>query len=254
MSTAESMQPCGIRQCRTKHRKGYIIELAAGTVSHVGALCGKKHFGTSNWKVRLKAYREASESEARARAHQEMRARAERLLATPMAAPPDLTRVREMHKAFDLLPAKVRDSIIAKAQDRDGRITRQRPATQEEVKNAKFHGRRIPLEMQETIGNLIGLPGILPSSRADYLWDVAMPAALEALRSALDANADDLFLAIREIGALEARIQDAILKALDFFAEENLVQLRLLPTSRLLGIGAVVVHAHPEFRIELLGP
>lgn len=36
--------PCGLKSCRQPHREGYLVELADGTLTNVGRICGG-HFG-----------------------------------------------------------------------------------------------------------------------------------------------------------------------------------------------------------------
>jgi hypothetical protein len=251
MSSATPMQPCGIRQCRTKHRKGFIVELAGGSVSHVGKNCGKKHFGSSNWRVRLKAYRESAQAEAQAEALIQARAQAAKRLSEPLSPPQEMSQVRVMLTAFDSLPPRIRDSLVAKAEDRDGRIIRSRPASEQEMSNAKFRGERVPQTVEEVVGSFLGLKAILRSNRADYLWDVELPNAREALRESLAFDAAAIGLALRELDLSELRLVTSIKDALMFFESSNLSQIPLLPTAVIAGVKRVFVTNTPGFKIRL---
>ena len=59
---------CGIAECGTLHRNGYVIEFVDGRCSHVGRHCGRKHFGASVWKIQLRALKRKEEAAAAAEA------------------------------------------------------------------------------------------------------------------------------------------------------------------------------------------
>ena len=251
MSNASPMQACGIRQCRTKHRKGFIVELVEGAISHVGGYCGKKHFGAA-WKARLRAYREAAKAEAEAIALVEIRGRAENVLCSPLLPPEHLARVRQMLSAFDALPIELRDSLIAKAQDRDPQISRSRPPTPKEISDAKFHGKPRPSQVKDVIGTITGLRAIMRSRRADYLFDDELPAQLDVIRSSLHGgDGDEIFEALRSFNTSKEQLAESIRESLLFFTQENLGQLRMMPASIRLKILSVSVIDHPVFKIEI---
>lgn len=251
MPTASPMQSCGIQQCRTKHRTGFIVELADESVSHVGRHCGKKHFGTAAWKVRLRTYREAAQAGAQSRALAEARESAVTLLQSPISEPSELSLVRKMLAAFDGLPPPICDSLIAKAQDNKSQITRSRPATEKEIKDAKFYGKPRPSQVDEVIGNFASLKAILPSRRADHIWDKVVPGRFDAIRSSLNGSTDEIATSIRNYQEAFALLTQSIREALSFFKRDNLAQLPLLQTSNRLNIVSVTLTDESEFKIEL---
>ena len=251
MPSAAPMQPCGIRQCRTKHRKGFIVELTSHAVSHTGGHCGKKHFGTAAWRERLRSYRDAKQAEAKATALEEVRERAEKVLGTKIVPPPQYDSANKMLAVFDKLPSELRDSIVAKAQDRDSSIAFFRAPTKKEIDNAKFLGERAPTQIRQVIGNIAGLSALLRSSRADYLYEVEIPARLKVVQSSMDGDADDLFDALRKFDVAVQLLNDSIFEAHLFFTDLNFAQFSNLGAVKRLGITSVNIEFEPNFKILL---
>jgi hypothetical protein len=157
-----------------------------------------------------------------------------------------------MLAAFDDLPIELRDSLIAKAQDRDPQISRSRPPTHKEISDAKFHGKPKPTQVKDVIGTIAGLQAILRSRRADYLFDEELPAKLGVIRSSLDdRSGDEVFEAMRSFNASKEQLVQSIRESLLFFTQENLSQLSMLPTSIRLKVLSVSVIEHPVFKIEI---
>lgn len=251
MSPKEPMEPCGIRQCRTAHRNGFIIELKDGSVSHVGGYCGKKHFGATTWKARLRNFRAATKAQAKQTALHEARTKAQAILSAGILRPDGLDRTQKMLAEFDRLPASLRDTLIAKAQDRTPDILRYRSANEKEIREAKFYGKPKPGRISEVVGRLEGLDAILPSRRADRIWRESIPYRIKILdRSSRDSEGDP-FEAIRAFELEMANLQKSIADARLFFSNENIRRLSLLPAFQRLGLSTIQTRDVDDFLIEI---
>ena len=245
MSQSAPMQPCGIRQCKTPHRKGFIVELGDHVISHVGGHCGKKHFGAISWKARLRNYRDAAREQAKAEAQSQLRRRAEVLLSNVMNEPSELKEVRVMLSAFDRLPQEIKDSVVSKAQDGISEIIRSRAPNEKEIAEAKFHQQRVPIQIEETIGRLEGIRAVLPSRRADVIFDVSIPDKLNSVRKALGGSSERLDQAMRGYHAAIGDLERAVREAFVFFSNANISQLSLLPSARRVGVKSISTRADP---------
>lgn len=149
MPEKAGLEPCGISQCATPHRRGYLVAIGDGKVGHVGQNCGRKHFGLA-WGERVKSYRRARGERAKASALLEAITSVRALIgAQPIQEDTRIARAREMLGAFDTLPSPLRDSISAKAQDGD-------PAIWESLERSI--NRLIAFFTEENIATLVKLP------------------------------------------------------------------------------------------------
>lgn len=252
MSSRQRMEPCGIRQCRTKHRNGYVVRLDASQLTNVGHRCGLKHFGERRWKVELQRHKQIEQALAAQRANAEALEAARHAVANHPADVIGLRTAIRLIEAFNALPAALRDSLAARANDNQPVVTRLRPITEAEKKKMEFGGKRvIPLDVEEPVGTLLGLVALRQSHRADTLWKRDIPAITARLIEAADrGDAETIPAELRAYNAAMQRLDVAIRETDLFFEQRNLDLLPKLQAARRLGISRVVRTANDSLLVE----
>jgi len=240
MDPKSGLRPCGIAQCHTAHRHGYIVELDSEIRSYVGRDCGKSQFGV-NWQQMHKTFRLEKQRLSRDRAIREVRSSLLTEIDNWRSLENDETSwAREMLKAFDEMPDAIRKTIESRANSADTAIFELRKETPEEVRRRAFResydSRRLPPPKLITVplGKLRGLAGLRPSTRVDRILDVKVPNLLREARALVlsDAStADELGAMSKELLGIEGRINRAIDQLHKFVDHHN---LDLLPHIRAL--------------------
>lgn len=57
---------CGLKNCRTKHQNGYVVETEDGYETHIGSHCGNNHFGVIWGGIRAQYNRNKADRDRRA--------------------------------------------------------------------------------------------------------------------------------------------------------------------------------------------
>lgn len=163
MPKNQGERPCGIRECRTRHRRGWLVRLTDGQLSHVGKDCGESLFG-AEWSRQIRRVRAEKSADMQAKALAEARSDAAAAIREPVPlSPAEIDELKLMRSAIDELPEQVRYSLEARASDGNPRLYISRPPTEDEIKRAKFLKQNRPHTILEEVGRFKGLNALRPS-------------------------------------------------------------------------------------------
>lgn len=225
MPLSEGERPCGISECRSDHRRGWLVRLPDGQLSHVGKDCGKKHFA-ADWTRQIRQFRADKKATMQAQSLDEARADVARAIAEPIPlSSSEIDELKAMRSAIDELPAQVRDSLEARANEGNPRLFNYRPPTEAEKKSAKFMKQPIPDTVAEEVGKFRGLNALRPSQ--------SVVAALErivrqtkALQAMLDtASADELRTQTKRLRDMRVELKSIQNQWRLFFEPSNIAQM-----------------------------
>jgi hypothetical protein len=239
MSPGDGLRPCGILKCQTNHRHGYIVQMPDQRLSHVGRDCGKTHFGES-WTKKRKAFAAARTEAAKLKALEELKELIRATINTwPAFDTPSHQAARRALMQFDLLPEKLRSTLENRAQSGDVTIPGWRDPTPDEIRQAKFYGRKAPVRVQFEQGPLRGLRGINRKSRIDHLIDCQRPLLIEEaenLISKAHVKSDELQTFLRRLVAFPGNVGASASELQAFLSDANLKRVTLLLAAKDLGI------------------
>lgn len=146
---------CGIKSCRTRHQKGYMISTTTGNTANIGNICGRKIFGAEFAILKNKFHKDLNRKKQRDFLSEfnidEYELKINRLL-------DDKEGAKWAHKLISDLsqPPLVPEVVYKKIRDikRTGNanIEVEREATQEEKERDRAIGRRV----QEYVVNVVG--------------------------------------------------------------------------------------------------
>lgn len=255
MSEKDGMRPCGIAQCATDHRHGWLVKLPDDTLAHVGVDCGKKHF--HNWSQMTRTYHSQNRRRAREEALLATRQTLRELIGSTSYESADTRRARERLKIFDGLPDDVREAIQRRTVANDAVVPGQRLQTPSEVMHDRRNeGIKHPQPRMITyVRYLKGLPGIHRTNRVDHLLDVEFPALLReltALADRDDATSKDLTEGTHRLDAFRRRVESSVRQLAAFFSADNIALLgdlrgvRSLGVERIMLVGEQIVVATPK--------
>lgn len=253
MPIAGGMKPCGIVSCSTPHRKGYIVRLADGTVSHIGNKCGKRWFD-ADWSQQLSRYRERRNAAARTLALQDAREHALSVARQPLRISETALRAAlSMKAAYDALPSALRDSLQARASGGDTTLLAHRPPNLREIGEAKEKKKPIPVSVLHPVGKLKGLAALRPSNHPDAIMArlASKAQALELQSTRTDVRAEDLRESARSLEASRGDFEVTLRQWAAFFEPDNLAQLVHLRVVQEMGVGAVRVDGPPSYTVLL---
>jgi len=260
MDPKTGMRPCGIEQCHTDHRHGYVVALPGGLLSHIGKDCGRTKFGVEWARMRSTFTREKREY-AKSAAVRELRDElARQLAAWPALDNEEMQWARATLSSFDELPSKLRIALESRAEQGDSSIPGWRDETEAEMRQRKFFAhdprqkivqRQIPIER----GPLIGLAGIRPNWRVDRWLDIKVPALLaeaEALLAKPGATTEELDGLSRRLNAAPGDVQSSARQLGLFVSQRNLELLPLVRAVDELGIRRVTYDRGPPPKLAVL--
>lgn len=225
MPLAQGERPCGISECRSGHRRGWLVRLPDGHLSHVGKDCGKTHFG-AEWSRQIKQFRADKKSAAQALSLEEARTDVARFIAEllPLSVA-EIDELKAMRAAIDELPAQVRDSLEARANDGNPRLYDFRPPTEAEIRMAKFLKQRRPDTVQQEVGKFRGLNALRPSQSISSALDriERQKKNLQAMTNS--ANADEIRAQSNRLRDMRAELRIIQQQWRLFFEPSNIAQL-----------------------------
>lgn len=215
-------EPCGLKNCKQPHGKGYLVTTTDGSVTNLGSVCGMHAFSVAFTNLRKAFDKELLAKERR-----------ERLEALQSRLPIILerfeglrTQARPLYKAVMTLrgaglPQPIADAIKRMIRSGDGAITRSRKGSQQEREIALESGGArpdMPYYVTETIGRLANV-GALQASETIRTTLIELEPALNRLRdcdvselpdkearhldkatSGLDANLDQISHVLASLG------------------------------------------------------
>jgi hypothetical protein len=239
MSPREGMKPCGIEECETDHRYGFIVRMPDNRLSHVGRYCGKKHFG-ENWNRVRKALSVARKQIAKEQAIVELKVAIQAMLDSwPAFDSAQLRAARSALAEFDQLPEKLRSTLEIRASEGDVAVPGWRAPTEDEKKKAKFLGLKKLDRITFERGPLQGLRGIYSKTRVDDLLDRQSPALVRAAKSLIadpDADSEALNSMRRRLLSFPGEVESSLRKLHAFLDNNNLMVATYLLAAQDLGI------------------
>jgi hypothetical protein len=255
MPEKDGMRPCGIAGCKQPHRHGWLVRLEDGTRSHVGNICGKRHF--KDWHRMRTTYRAAQRAAGVTQARIEARVELAAYLDALQPWESDDTRAaRALLREFDeRLPAAARDTLMSRARESDYLVSERRLQTATEVMlDARNANKKNPQPRVEVfpVGRLAGLKAIARSHRVDVIIDSRLPELVRRLRALLDAlslPADTYRAGIRDVVALRAELDASLANLARFFSADNLALLPKVQGVRNAGVQVVRLDAGPPPRL-----
>ena len=182
---------CGLSSCHRSHGRGYLVTTKDGQETNIGKDCGKKHFSVDFESMR-KAYERDSQNKERREQLETLQARIPSYLAA-------IKNIRAGGAGADCLypllqslttrgkgmPETLIEEISKMAKARNGRIIRQRQATDSEIENLEaMQGKEIkrPHYISEEIGHLAGIAALYPEHNLRELLVVDVTEGLERIQ------------------------------------------------------------------------
>lgn len=262
MDAKTGLRPCGIAQCHTDHRHGFIVALADGMLSYVGRDCGKSQFGAAWNRMRSDLTRE-KRKQTKEQALRELRSG---LLAQienwPSQETKETSWARSVLSAFDELPEVVRQTIESRAKDGDPSILGSRYETEEEVKRRAFMENRTgkhlpsPNRIYFERGPLRGISALRQNSRVDRLLDLIIPALLReatTLSESESAAPEDFGKMNKRLTDIVKQVNKSIGQIRQFVDAQNLDLVRFIRPIEMAGVVAVRLKngsTQPKFVVD----
>ena len=237
-----SLIRCGLADCRTPHRDGFLVETDDGLETNVGHVCGRKAFGT-RFDVERAAYE-------RTRELQDLRDRAKNL---KEQLAPVQSLVREIYKSrfgvewvegiksalYKVLGEDLLSSLEAAQRRGDYGVEQARRRSEEEISRlvAETRRRREDLTFETVrIGSLEPMPWLVFDFKGKLITDL-----LKRLEDLQFVEVDRLEMPVlrqrvKALNGWELRVreaEDAVSSAHHFLSAENIETLSLwIPESR----------------------
>ena len=236
--------PCGLKNCRTRHGKGYLVVAEDGRETNIGHICGKTFFDADFVRMRRVYDADVRAKERRERLTaaqhrlQVWRQQIDDLKSGPHGASwiqRTLTKLSGLRRA---LPRTVGDQLDRIAKQRDGSLMKGRLATAAERERLRAQGVRLESQhyIPEKIGQLEGIAVLFPENDLRKLLVDDMDAidTLEGLdiESLTDRQLGDLDKMVAQIEPTLARAVDAIAAGTRFLTKNNLSQFEQLVETR----------------------
>jgi hypothetical protein len=248
MDPKTGFRPCGIAQCHTDHRHGYVVALSSGFLSYVGRNCGKSQFG-AEWSRMRSAFSRQKREQSKAEALRQLRTGLHNVLNDwPSLETESTTWARSVLRAFDRLPEPIREALESRARAGDASVPGSRYETDDEIKRRVFRENRDskklppPQMIRFERGPLRGLVALRPTMRSDHLLDAALPALLreaKALAESEAATPDDIGKMNKRLSDIVKQISNGVAQLREFIDGDNLALLRFIRPIQLVGVTAV---------------
>lgn len=262
MEQKSGLRPCGIAECHTDHRHGYVVDLRDGIRSYVGRDCGKSQFGVE-WTKMRSAFNKQKREQSKAQALKELRDELARRLDGWQSLESSVTVwARAVLLAFDDLPKMFRDTIESRAAAGDAAVIGYRPETVDEVKMRAFRenwqGKTPPPARNITYerGPLLGLPSLRRAGRVDTLLDLAVPVLHKQARLLIEsdmATPDDFGKVLKRLEDIAKQVENSVRQLQSFVVPSNLALLQYLRPFEQAGV--VGVHfettSPPRFSVSM---
>ena len=239
VSGARILLNCGLTSCRQPHGKGYLVKAKDGRETNIGKDCGKKHFGV-DFETLRKTYDRDLVNATRRQRLGEFQNRAQHYLDTidqlrhgQIGANWVYKTSRALVSKAATMPDEIVQSVSGMAKARDGTITRQRQATEQEVDDIEAReNRRIqrPHYVSESIGMLQGLGVLFPENDLRQILAVDLIPKLVQLKQLSVDTMRELDLASWDkwVAGIDQKLdqtKEAIHHGTLFLSKSNLAQL-----------------------------
>ncbi len=212
---------CGLSNCGTLHKRGYVVKTPKGEQSNIGKDCGKKHFGVEFEELSRQFDRDLEEQLQRISDIQQRERGANWVN-------------RSLKSFWSTLPRLVKDRVYGMVKSRDPKITVSRLATSQELailKEAKEldEGAK-EAYITDTVGTLSGFTSLYKENDIRELLIVDLQSGLKGLLE-LDISSFTEFQLKKHVkwaGQVDSKFDKAevvIGDANKFFQTTNLLQL-----------------------------
>jgi hypothetical protein len=182
---------CGLSSCHQPHGRGYLVTTKDGQETNIGKDCGKKHFS-----VDFETMRKAYERDFQNKEWREQLETIQRRIPSYLDA---IKNIRSGNTGADSLyallqsmtprgkgvPETVVEEISKMVKARNGRITRQRQATDLEIENLEaIQAKEIrrPHYIEEEIGHMAGISALYPEYNLRELLVLDVTKGLEHIQ------------------------------------------------------------------------
>lgn len=225
-------EKCAIKECRTRHWAGRIVQLGDGRLTGIGHKCGKKYF-PDQWSdlIRESKARDASENAQTAMLN--MQVLAEELLARLGEIRPNIDRHHKLKAQFEKsVPASIVDEVRTRASRNDSTIVVSRKLSEQEREIARATGQASAKYGVEdrVLGNISGLAIFQTNNDLVQIADEQIRPICQ--RGAQGEPDKKLPKYVADCAPLLERINRVLFASSQFFAEDNLKQLLRLPKAR----------------------
>ncbi|TCZ89096.1 hypothetical protein [Lysobacter sp. N42] len=240
--------PCGLSNCRTPHKHGFLVVAIDGRETNLGRVCGKREFGT-DFQALSKVFVAAERAQRNREFLTELKSRLPSI-ATEVSAlrtAPDgagwiYPRISQLTGMSSSLPTPIVNAVRKAMRRGDGVLLTERAATEAERATASpdvkglEHMRRNVSFIEERVGQLDGFAALAPGNG---LRD-ALGAIEPFLSTLADADIDSLSdKQLRELskvaGELEPnleRLRTVIAAGRRLLVRQNIAQLLRFATNR----------------------
>lgn len=181
--------PCGLSECHTPHRKGYIVLSSSGVVTNIGKDCGKKYFGLEFETMSRRLENDLKEKDNRQRLSslhdqiEEIEAQITQLFILDGGKDVHDRIIRLKHR--DHCPEEIRSAFDRIAKDRSNAVLRTRNATAAELDAIEARtGTRpaTPHYIEEMVCRISGVESLYPENNIQTILLSSNKEMLELLR------------------------------------------------------------------------
>jgi hypothetical protein len=207
--------PCGLASCHTPHGRGYLVVTSDGRETNIGKDCGKKYFSVDFERL-AKVYDRDLRSKERREALTELQHQIPGLKARILALKNGDNGANWIHRNLaplrQGLPSPLPQMIQRMVRQRDGTLTRSRPATAEEMELMRAQGQRVTpgQTIEESAGQLAGLAALYEENDLRELLVKRMEPLDQVEASDVDTLPDK---ALRELAKWAATIEPTLAQA-----------------------------------------
>lgn len=243
-------EKCAIKECRTPHWTGRIVQLGDGRLTGIGHRCGKKYF-PDQWTdlIRESNVQDAAEN-ARA-VVLSMQVRAEELLARLGEIRQDIDKHYKLKAQFEKnVPASIVDEVRARASRSDSTIVMSRKLSEREREIARATGQASAKYGVEdrVIGNIAGLA--IFQTNNDLVQIAEQQIRPICQRGARGEPDKKLPKYVADCAPLLDRINRVLFASSQFFAEDNLKQLLRLAKARAVRLEDIGVNGLGDIYVK----
>lgn len=237
MGAQQGLRPCGLAECHTPHKKGYVIVLPDGRVSHVGWKCGKTHFDV-DWSAKIKMYRAEQRENARVEALDVARAagRNSARESHPLVDA-QLLHATQLLATFDAMPEALRNSIVSKAIDGDPDLYGYRAPTPGDKAAYERERKPVPSQIRFVVTRLDGLAAFGAGQRVDSILRRILQAreSIAKVSESPDSTPDQIHTEIRKLHAAFGELERSYWRLVAFFKSDNVAKLSHLGATQRIG-------------------
>lgn len=184
--------PCGLSSCHTPHGRGYLVVTSDGHETNIGKDCGKKYFSV-DFERMVRVFDRDIRAQERREALTAIQNQIPALKARIHALKHEAAGANWIHQKLNRfspagagLPSEILRLVSGLVKQRDGKLTKSRLASAEELELMRAQGQRVQLGqtiVEEPAGVLDGLPALYKENDLrDLLVDQMKP--LETIESA----------------------------------------------------------------------